>query len=52
MEPPSKLLEQIAFKTKPNHEEHVSVVFDEYTHEQNLSQPLQTNSNLKSLSPS
>ena len=52
MELPSKLLEQIAFKTRPNNEEHVLVVSDDSTHEESLSQQLQTNSNFKSLSPS
>ena len=38
MELPSKLLEQIAFNTRPKDEEHMSS-----THEEDLSQPLQTN---------
>ena len=43
MELPSKLLEQIAFNTRPKNEEHMLVVLDKSTHEEHLSQPLQTN---------
>ena len=43
MELPSKLLEQMAFNTRPKIEEHMLVVMDESTHEEHLSQPLQTN---------
>ena len=43
MELPSKLLEQIAFNTRPKREEHMLVVMDKSTHEEHLSQPLQTN---------
>ena len=43
MELPSKLLEQIAFNTRPKIEEHMLIVMDESTHEEHLSQPLQTN---------
>ena len=43
MELPSKLLEQIAFNTRPKIEEHVLIVMDQSTHEEHLSQPLQTN---------
>ena len=43
MEIPSKLLEQIAFNTRPKIEEHMLVVMDKSTHEEHLSQPLQTN---------
>ena len=43
MELPSKLLEQIAFNTKPKIEEHMLIVMDKSTHEEHLSQPLQTN---------
>ena len=43
MELPSKLLEQIAFKTRPKIEEHMLIVMDKSTHEEHLSQPLQTN---------
>ena len=43
MELPSKLLEQIAFNTGPNIEEHMLIVMDKSTHEEHLSQPLQTN---------
>ena len=42
MEPPSKLLEQIAFNTRPKLEEHILIVMDKCTHEEHLSQPLQT----------
>ena len=43
MELPSKLLEQIAFNTRANLEEHRLIVMDKSTHEEHLSQPLQTN---------
>ena len=43
MEPASKLLEQIAFNTRPKIEEHISIVMDKSTHEERLFQPLQTN---------
>ena len=43
MELSSKLLEQIAFKTRPKIEEHMLVVMDKSTNEEHLSQPLQTN---------
>ena len=43
MELPSKLLEQIAFSTRPKIEEHMLVVMDRSTHEEHLFQPLQTN---------
>ena len=43
MELPSKILEQIAFITSPKCEEHILVVMDKSTHEEHLSQPLQTN---------
>ena len=43
MELPSKLLEQIAFKTRPKIEEHMLIVMDKSFHEEHLSQPLQTN---------
>ena len=43
MELPSKLLEQIAFNTRPKIEEHMLIVMDQSTHEEHLSQPLQTN---------
>ena len=43
MELPSKFLEQIAFNTRPKMEEHMLIVMDKSTHEQHLSQPLQTN---------
>ena len=43
MELPSKILEQIAFKTRPKIEEHMLIVMDKSTHEEHLSQPLQTN---------
>ena len=33
MELPSKLLEQIAYKTRPKIEEHMLIVMDERTHE-------------------
>ena len=40
---PSKILEQIAFNTRPKIEEHLLIVMDKSIHEENLSQPLQTN---------
>ena len=43
MELPSKLLEQIAYNTKPKIEEHMLIVMDKSTHEEHLSHPLQTN---------
>ena len=43
MELPSKLLEQIAFNTRPKMEENMLIVKDKSTHEEHLSQPLQTN---------
>ena len=43
MELPSKLLEQTAFITRRKIEEHMLIVMDKSTHEEHLSQPLQTN---------
>ena len=43
MELPSKILEQIAFNTRPKVEEHMLIVMDKSTHEEHLFQPLQTN---------
>ena len=43
MELPSKLLEQIAFNTRPKIEEHMLIVMNKSTHEEHLFQPLQTN---------
>ena len=43
MELPSKLLEQIAFNTRPKIEEHLLIIMEKPTHEEHLSQPLQTN---------
>ena len=43
MELPGTLLEQIAFNTGPKIKEHMLVVMDKSTHEEHLSQPLQTN---------
>ena len=40
---PSKLLEQIAFNSRLKIEEHMLNVMDKSTHEEHLSQPLQTN---------
>ena len=39
---PSKLLEQIAFNTRPKIEERMLIVMDKSTHEEHLSQPFQT----------
>ena len=43
MELPSKLLQQIAYNTRPKVEEHMVIVMDKSTHEEHLSQPHQTN---------
>ena len=43
MEIPTKLLEQIAYNTRPKIEEHMLIVMDESTHTEHLFQPLQTN---------
>ena len=43
MELPSKLLEQIAFNTRPKIEEHMLIVMLKSTHEGYFFQPLQTN---------
>ena len=43
MELPSKLLEAIAFNTRPKIEEHMLIVMDSSAHEENLQIPLQTN---------
>ena len=43
MELPRKLLEQIVFNTRPKKEEHILIIMDKNTHEEHLSQPLQTN---------
>ena len=43
MELSSKLLEQIAFNTRPKIEEHMLIVMDKSIHEEHLSQALQTN---------
>ena len=42
MELPSKILEQIAFNTRPKIEEHILIVMDKSTHEEHLFQPLLT----------
>ena len=43
MELPTKLLEQVVFNTRGKIEEHILIVFDKSTHEEHLSQALQTN---------
>ena len=43
MELPCKLLEQIAFNTRPKTEEHMLIVMEKSTHKERLSQTLQTN---------
>ena len=43
MKLPSKLLEQIAYNTRPKIEEHMLIIMDRSTHEEHLFQPLQTN---------
>ena len=40
---PSKILEQIAFNTRPKIEEHMLIIMNKSTHEEHLLQPLQTN---------
>ena len=42
MELPSKILEQIVFNTRSKIEEHMLIIMDKSTHEEHLSQPLQT----------
>ena len=42
MELASKLLEQLAFNTRPKIEEHMLIVMDKSTHEEHPSQSLQT----------
>ena len=44
MELPSKLLEQIAYNLRPKIEEHMLIIMNKSTHEENLFEPLQTNS--------
>ena len=43
MELPSKILEQIAFNTRPKIQENILIVMDKSIHEEHLFQPLQTN---------
>ena len=43
MELPSKLLEQKTFNTRPKIEDQMLIIMDKSTHEEPLSQPLQTN---------
>ena len=43
MELPSKIVEQIAYNTRSRIEEHIKIIMDKSTHEEHLSQPLQTN---------
>ena len=43
MELPNKLFKKIAFITRPQIEEHMLIVMDKSTHEEHLSQPVQTN---------
>ena len=43
MELPSKILEQSAFNTRPKIDENILFVMDKSTHEEHLSQALQTN---------
>ena len=43
MQLPSKILEQLAYNTRPKIEEHMLIVMDKSTHEEHLYQPLQTN---------
>ena len=43
MEPSSKVLEQIAFSTRPKIEEYMLIIMDKSTHEEYLFQSLQIN---------
>ena len=43
MEIPSKLLEEKAFNTRPKIQEHMFIPMDKSSHQESLSQPLQTN---------
>ena len=43
MDLPSKLLEQIAYNTRPKIEEHMLIDLDKSTHDEHLAQPFQTN---------
>ena len=43
MELPSKLLEQIAFNTRPKIEEQMLIIMKRSIHEEHVSDPLQTN---------
>ena len=43
MELPSKTLEHIVYNTRPKIEERMLLFMDKSTHEEHLSQPLQTN---------
>ena len=43
MEVPSKLLEEVAFNTRPKIQENILIVMDKSIHEEHLFQPLQTN---------
>ena len=43
MELPTIIFLQISFNTRPKNGEHMLIVMDKSTHEENLSQPLQTN---------
>ena len=41
MELPSNLLEQNSYNTRPEFEEHMLIVMDEFAHVEHISQPLQ-----------
>ena len=43
MELPSKILKQIVFNTRPKIDKHMLIFMEKSTHEEDLSQPLQTN---------
>ena len=47
LELPSKKLERIAFSTRPKIERLMLIVIDKSTHEEHLSQPLQTKKKIK-----
>ena len=40
---PNKFFEETAYNTRPNIEEHMLIGMDKSTHEEQLSQPLHTN---------
>ena len=51
MDLPSKILEEKAFNTEPEKQKHLFIVMDGSTHEEHLSQPVQTKKDPKLVSP-